>query len=197
MFCNVIQERRVRDRGLPAAHLNPMRSAGLTGPERVAALELPADLVSQSAGAITAAGLLRGLTFRNTAPNLRCGCAFRGNSTAASLIASFGFAVVISSIVLASSEEDRTPRGFVLIAISPALAFVHLVTLQILKLPGKPASRIELPLWVGAWLLEELWLLRAAQIVLIAGMIYPTLFRDAEKPHLHRRSSQPKYHRNF
>jgi len=177
-------------------HLNPAVSIGLVAGGRFKSGELVPYIAAQVAGAVAAAGAIKGLAAKPgtlaangfgehspsydelsamitgaSQPSYGPGAAF-----AAEALLTFFFLLIILG-----ATDRRAPAGFAPIAIGLGLTLVHLIGIPITNLSVNPARSTGPALFVGGWALEQLWLFWIAPIVgaAAAGAVYKFFADDA------------------
>jgi aquaporin Z len=155
-------------------HLNPAVSIGLVAAGRFKSSELVPYLVAQVAGAVAAAGAIKGIAlqagelaangFGDHSPSAsdllnRTGYG-AGAAFAAEALLTFFFLVIILG-----ATHKRAPAGFAPIAIGLGLTLIHLISIPITNTSMNPARSTGPAVFVGGWALEQLWLFWVAPIV--------------------------------
>jgi aquaporin Z len=174
---------------ISGCHLNPAVSVGLVVGKRFPASDLLAYVVAQVAGAIAAASVLFVIASGKAGFSLAGGFASNGYaehspggySLLACLVAEVVLTCMFLMIILGSTDR-RAPQGFAPIAIGLGLTLIHLVGIPITNTSVNPARSTGQALFVGGWAIEQLWLFWLAPILgaIIAGLIYPAVFGEAE-----------------
>ena len=171
-------------------HLNPAVTAGLVAGGRFKAADVPAYLAAQVAGAIAAAGVLKGIAL---SPGTLAANGFGEHSpTAAGAefaralgreVPVYGPGAAFLSealltfffvLIILGATDRRAPAGLAPIAIGFALTLVHLIGIPITNLSVNPARSTGPAVFVGGWALEQLWLFWVAPVAgaLVAGVAY-------------------------
>lgn len=161
------------------AHLNPAVTIGLWMGGRIGTKEIVPYIVSQIAGAVTAAALLyviatgNGSAIGDFAANGYGDHSPGKYSMTAALVTEFVMTFIFLIVILGSTDE-RAPKGFAGIAIGLALTLIHLISIPVTNTSVNPARSISQALFVGDWALSQLWLFIVVPIVAagLAGMVY-------------------------
>jgi len=165
-------------------HLNPAVSIGLAVGKRFPASELPAYIMAQLIGAITAAGVLFVVASGKAGFALSGGFASNGYGAHSpggySLVSCLTAEVVLTFMFLMTilgATDRRAPQGFAPIAIGLGLTLIHLVGIPVTNTSVNPARSTGPAVFVGGWALEQLWLFWVAPIVgaALAGLVYPAV----------------------
>jgi aquaporin Z len=168
-------------------HLNPAVTAGLVAGGRFKVADVPAYVGAQVAGAIAAAGVLKGLALT---PGTLAANGFSEHSPSAGIAAFLsdrtpaygpGAAFLAEALltcffllIILGATDRRAPAGFAPIAIGFGLTLVHLIGIPITNLSVNPARSTGPAVFVGGWAIQQLWLFWVAPIVgaLLAGVVY-------------------------
>ena len=161
------------------AHLNPAVTVGLWMGGRIGAKEIVPYIVSQIAGAVTAAAVLyvivtgNGSAIGDFAANGYGDHSPGKYSMTAALLTEFVMTFIFLIVILGSTDE-RAPKGFAGIAIGLALTLIHLISIPVTNTSVNPARSISQALFVGDWALSQLWLFIVVPIVAaaLAGFVY-------------------------
>jgi aquaporin Z len=165
-------------------HLNPAVSIGLVVGKRFPAAELPAYIIAQVLGAITASGVL--YVIANGKPGYVLG-GFATNGYGASspggysLMACFLIEVVLTAfflLVILGATDQRAPKGFAPIAIGLCLTLIHLISIPVTNTSVNPARSTGPAIFVGGAALSQLWLFWLAPILgaVIGAVLSLTFF---------------------
>jgi aquaporin Z len=172
-------------------HLNPAVSVGLVVGKRFPASELPAYVIAQVVGAITASGVLYIIASGKAGFTLAGGFASNGYGDHSpggySLLACFVAEVVLTAfflLVILGSTDERAPKGFAPIAIGLCLTLIHLISIPVTNTSVNPARSTGPALFVGGWALSQLWLFWLAPILgaILGGLISNTFFAAPQEP---------------
>ncbi len=167
---------------ISGAHLNPAVTIGLWAGGRISSGEILPYIISQVAGAITAASVLylivtgNGSAIGNFAAN-GYGEHSPGNySMFAAMLTEFVMTFMFLLIILGATDE-KAPKGFAGIAIGLALTLIHLISIPVTNTSVNPARSISQALFVGDWALAQLWLFILIPIAgaALAGWVYKYL----------------------
>ena len=87
-------------------------------------------------------------------------------------------------MIILGATDRRAPAGFAPIPIGLGLTLIHLIGIPVTNLSVNPARSTGPAVFVGGWAVEQLWLFWLAPIVgaAVAGVVYPALFGETEKP---------------
>ena len=172
-------------------HLNPAVSIGLWAGKRFPSRELPAFIVAQILGGILGATVLYLIASGKAGFSLADGFAANGYgehspagySMVAALVAELVLTFMFLIIILGATD-GRAPQGFAPIAIGLGLTLIHLIGIPVTNLSVNPARSTGPALFVGGWVLQQLWLFWVAPIVgaLLAGGAYSWLAREVGEP---------------
>jgi aquaporin Z len=175
-------------------HLNPAVSIGLTVAGRFPVRDLAPYIVAQVIGATLGAWVLS--LIATGAPGfdlVASGFAANGFGEHSpgqyTMVAALVCEVVMTFMflfVILGATDDRAPKGFAPIAIGLCLTLIHLISIPVTNTSVNPARSTGQALFVGGWALDQLWLFWIAPIVgaIIAGVVYPSLTREALKQRL-------------
>jgi len=176
---------------ISGCHLNPAVSVGLAVAKRFPASELAAYIVAQVLGGILAAGVLYLIASGKAGFDLSAGFASNGYGAhspggyemVACLVAEVVLTFMFLMIILGATDR-RAPAGFAPIPIGLGLTLIHLIGIPVTNLSVNPARSTGPAVFVGGWAVEQLWLFWLAPIVgaAVAGVVYPALFGETEKP---------------
>jgi aquaporin Z len=146
---------------------------------RINAKEILPYIVSQIAGAITAAGVLYIIVTGNEssigdfAANGYAEHSPGNYSMLAALVTEFVMTFMFLLIILGATH-DKAPKGFAGIAIGLALTLIHLISIPVTNTSVNPARSISQAIFVGDWALSQLWLFIVAPIAgaALAGVVH-------------------------
>jgi aquaporin Z len=169
-------------------HLNPAVTIGLTVGGRFPKSSVVPYIVSQVAGAILAAAVLKAIA--SGAPGFDVSGGFASNGYGDhspghySLSAALLMEVVMTAIflfVIMGSTHKKAPAGFAPIAIGLALTLIHLVSIPVTNTSVNPARSTGPALFVGGWAVSQLWLFWVAPILgaALGASLYRWLSPDA------------------
>ena len=162
-------------------HFNPAVSVGLLVGGRFSGSDLPAYVIAQVLGAVTAAAVLYLIASGKEGFDVAAGFASNGfgehSPGGYSLLAALVAEVVLTFfflLVILGSTDGRAPAGFAPIAIGLGLTLIHLISIPITNTSVNPARSTGPALFVGGWALGQLWLFWVAPIVgaALAGVTY-------------------------
>jgi aquaporin Z len=171
---------------ISGCHLNPAVSFGLAAGGRMPVRELPAYVIAQVLGGVTAALvlmlILQGGNLWETAR--QAGFAANGfgehspkgfglgAAFVAELVLTFIFLFVIHGVT-----DDRAPKGFAGLAIGLTLTLIHLISIPVTNTSVNPARSTSQALFVGGWALSQLWLFWVAPILggVLGSLAYKSL----------------------
>ena len=178
---------------ISGCHLNPAVYLWLVVAKRFPASELPAYVLAQVMGAISASGVLYLIASGQAGFQLSAGLASNGYGAHspggyalyACLLAEIVFAFVFVMVVLGATSP-KAHAGFAPIAIGLALTLVHLIGIPVTNLSVNPARSTGPAMLVGGWALAQLWMFWLAPLTgaVLAGIAYPALAgsSDSEPP---------------
>jgi aquaporin Z len=157
---------------ISGCHLNPAVSIGLWAGGRFPAAKLPAYIISQVLGAITAGGVLYIIASGAPGFDVSKGFASNGFGTHSpggySMMAALVTEVVMTMfflIVILGATDKRAPAGFAPIAIGLALTLIHLISIPVTNTSVNPARSTGVAVFVGDWAIGQLWLFWLAPII--------------------------------
>lgn len=174
---------------ISGCHLNPAVSLGLWAGGRFPAKELPAYIVAQVLGAVTAGGVLFLIASGKEGFDLSAGFAANGYgvhspggySLAAALVTEVVMTLMFILIILGSTDK-RAPQGFAPLAIGLGLTLIHLISIPVTNTSVNPARSTGVAVFVGDWALGQLWLFWLAPLVgAILGAVIYRFLRSEEK----------------
>ncbi len=148
---------------ISGAHLNPAVTVGLWVGGRIESKDVLSYIVSQIAGAITAAAVLyiivtgNGSSIGDFAANGYGEHSPGKYSMLAALVTEFVCTFIFLLVILGSTDE-KAPKGFAGIAIGLALTLIHLISIPVTNTSVNPARSISQAIFAGGWALEQLWL---------------------------------------
>ncbi len=169
-------------------HLNPAVSFGLAAGGRLPVRDLPAYVIAQVLGAITAAlVLVLILQGGNLWESVRQ-TGFAANGFGEHSPKGFGLgAAFLSELVLTfvflfvilGATDDRAPAGLAGLAIGLTLTLIHLISIPVTNTSVNPARSTSQALFVGGWAVSQLWLFWVAPILggVLGGIAYKSLGR--------------------
>lgn len=177
---------------ISGAHLNPAVSVGVFVSGRMNMNEMFQYIISQIAGAITAAAVLAVICSGQEGFSLANGFASNGYGEHSpghySMVSAFVIELVLTAIfliVILGSTHESAPKGFAGIAIGLCLTLIHLVSIPVTNTSVNPARSISQALFAGGDYLSQLWLFIVAPIAgaIIGALIYKFLFlsKDTSK----------------
>jgi len=172
---------------ISGAHLNPAVTLGLWAGGRINAKDILPYVISQIAGAITAAAVLyviatgNGKEIGNFAANGYGEHSPGGYSLTAAIVTEFVMTFMFLIIIMGATDE-KAPKGFAGIAIGLALTLIHLISIPVTNTSVNPARSISQALFVGDWALIQLWIFVIIPIIaaVMAGVVYNYLKPDPE-----------------
>lgn len=172
---------------ISGCHLNPAVSFGLWAGGRFPLGELVPYILSQVAGAITAAGVLYLIASGKVGFDLSSGFAANGYgehspggySLQAALITEIVMTFMFLIIILGATHK-LAPAGFAGVAIGLGLTLIHLISIPVTNTSVNPARSTGQALFVGDWATAQLWLFWVAPIIgaVLAGIVYRWLAGD-------------------
>lgn len=162
---------------ISGGHFNPAVTIGLWAGGRFKATDIPAYIVAQVIGAVTAAaalylvasgkdGFVVGGFASNGYGDLSPGKYPLISCLVMELLATFFFLIIILG-----ATAPRAPAGFGPLAIGLGLTLIHLISIPVTNTSVNPARSTGPALFAGAAYMSQLWLFWLAPIVgaLIAG----------------------------
>jgi aquaporin Z len=175
--------------GISGCHLNPAVTVGLVAGGRFKSSEVLPYVISQVAGAVAAAALIKALA---AAPGTLAANGFGEHSPSYSALAQLlsgdaaktygpGAAFATEALltffflfVILGATDARAPQGFAPIAIGLCLTLIHLIGIPVTNVSVNPARSTGPAVFVGGWALEQLWLFWVAPIVgaVLAGAVW-------------------------
>ena len=170
---------------ISGCHLNPAVSVGLVVGGRFKISDLPAYVIAQVLGAISASGVLYIIASGKPGFSLAGGFASNGYADHSpggySLLACLVAEVVLTAfflLVILGSTDERAPKGLAPIAIGLCLTLIHLISIPVTNTSVNPARSTGPAIFVGGWALGQLWLFWVAPIVgaILGGAISRTFF---------------------
>jgi len=157
---------------ISGCHLNPAVSVGLVVGGRFKISDLPAYVIAQVLGAISASGVLYIIASGKPGFSLAGGFASNGYADHSpggySLLACLVAEVVLTAfflLVILGSTDERAPKGLAPIAIGLCLTLIHLISIPVTNTSVNPARSTGPAIFVGGWALGQLWLFWVAPIV--------------------------------
>lgn len=173
---------------ISGCHLNPAVTLGLVVGGRHPAKEALPYIISQTVGAVAAAGVLyviatgrAGAEIGGFASNGYGEHSPGGYGMVAALVAEIVLTMFFLIIIMGSTDK-RAPAGLAPIAIGLALTLIHLIGIPVTNVSVNPARSTGPALFVGGWALQQLWLFWIAPIVggIAGGALYRSLFGGTE-----------------
>src|SRR5581483_8775547 len=167
---------------ISGCHLNPAVSLGLVLGRRFPVSELPAYVMAQLLGAVSAAAVLYAIASGKPAFDLG-GFASNGYAEHSpgnySLLSCLTGEIVLTCmflLIIMGATDRRAPRGFAPIAIGLGLPLIHLIGIPLTNLSVNPARSTGPAVFVGGWALQQLWLFWVAPLIGAAagGILYRT-----------------------
>jgi aquaporin Z len=177
---------------ISGCHINPAVTVGLAAGGRFKWSDVPAYVIAQVLGAVTASGVLLVIAAGKAGFDPHAGFASNGYGAHSpggySLLSCLVCEVVMTFfflVVILGSTHTRAPKGFAPIAIGLALTLIHLVSIPVTNTSVNPARSTGPALFAGGWALGQLWLFWVAPLAggLLGGLVYRGLFeREPEPP---------------
>src|SRR5215217_1425538 len=172
---------------ISGCHLNPAVTVGLTAGGRFPPNQVVPYIVAQVAGAILAAAVL--YLIASGAPSFDAAQGFAANGYGEhspgrySLLSALITEVVLTMMflfVIMGATHGKAPAGFAPIAIGLCLTLIHLVGIPITNLSVNPARSTGPALFVGGWVLAQLWLFWVAPLIggALGGILYRWLSEE-------------------
>jgi aquaporin Z len=166
-------------------HFNPAVSLGLAVGGRFPFGQLGPYIITQTLGAIAAAGVLF-LIVSGKADFQSVGD-FASNGFGDHSPGHYGMvSALVTEIVMTAfflliihgATDRRAPAGFAPIAIGLGLTLIHLISIPVTNTSVNPARSTGPAIFAGGWALTQLWLFWVAPLVggALGGFIYKTLF---------------------
>jgi aquaporin Z len=175
---------------ISGCHLNPAVTVGLTAGGRFPTSDVIPYIVAQVIGAVIGAGILYVIASGGPGFDVSKGFASNGFGDHSpghySLVACFVTETVMTAVflfVIMGSTHGRAPVGFAPLSIGLALlalTLIHLVSIPVTNTSVNPAGSVGPALFVGGWVLEQLWLFWVAPLLggVIGGALYRWLSPD-------------------
>ncbi len=172
-------------------HLNPAVTIGLAVGGRFPKNSVVPYIVSQVAGAILAAAVLKAIASGASGFDVSGGFASNGYGEHSpghySMTAALLMEVVMTAMflfVIMGSTHKKAPAGFAPIAIGLCLTLIHLVSIPVTNTSVNPARSTGPALFVGGWAVSQLWLFWVAPIMgaVLGASLYRWLAPDATEP---------------
>ena len=169
---------------ISGCHLNPAVTLGLVAGKRHPANEAVPYILTQTAGAIVAAGLLyviatgkAGIEVGGFASNGFGELSPGGYSMVAALLTEVVLTFFFLFIIMGATD-GRAPAGFAPIAIGLGLTLIHLVSIPITNTSVNPARSTGVAFFAETAALSQLWLFWLAPIVggVLGGLAYHFVF---------------------
>jgi aquaporin Z len=163
-------------------HINPAVTLGMLVAKRIKAGEALGYWISQSVGAIIAAGVVYFIASGSPAYSIAVnGLAANGYGVHSpgsySLVASFVaemFLTMLLVFTVLGATDERAPAGFAGIPIGLILTTIILAGIPVTNGSFNPARSIGPAVWVRGWALEQLWLFIVAPMAggILAARVY-------------------------
>jgi aquaporin Z len=166
---------------ISGCHLNPAVSVGLWAGCRFPASQLLPYIVAQVLGAVVAGGILYIIASGKAGFDVSAGFASNGYGTHSpggySLLAALVCEVVMTMmflLIILGATDKRAPQGFAPIAIGLGLTLIHLISIPVTNTSVNPARSTGVALFVGDWVVAQLWLFWAVPIAgaLLGAAVY-------------------------
>lgn len=176
---------------ISGCHINPAVTVGLAAGGRFKWSELPAYVIAQVLGAVTASGVLLVIAGGKAGFDVHAGFASNGYGAHSpggySLVSCLVCEIVMTFfflVVILGSTHTRAPKGFAPIAIGLALTLIHLISIPVTNTSVNPARSTGPALFAGGWALSQLWLFWVAPLIggLLGGVVYRALFEKEPEP---------------
>ena len=158
---------------ISGGHFNPAVSVGLWIGGRFRAKHLPAYVLAQVLGAMTATAVLLLIATGNPAYHLAenglaangYGAGSPGNFNLVSALVTEVVMTMIFLFVILGATDWRAAKGFGPLAIGLALTLIHLVSIPVTNTSVNPARSTGPALFVGGLALQQLWLFWVAPML--------------------------------
>lgn len=174
---------------ISGCHLNPAVSIGLWAGGRFEGSKLLPYIASQVLGALAAGGVLFLIASGSAGFDVAGGFASNGygeHSPGGYSLFSAALTEVVMTmmflLIIMGATDKRAPSGFAPIAIGLGLTLIHLISIPVTNTSVNPARSTGVALYVGDWVLAQLWLFWLAPIVgaVIGAVIYKNLLSSEE-----------------
>ncbi len=175
---------------ISGCHLNPAVSIGLWVSGRFSAAELGPYIVAQVAGGIAGAAVLYLIASGKAGFDLTAGFASNGYGEHSpggyGLVAALTTEIVMTFmflIIILGATDRRAPSGFAPIAIGLGLTLIHLISIPVTNTSVNPARSTGVAVFVGDWVVSQLWLFWVAPIIgaALAGLVYLWLGKEKKE----------------
>ena len=176
---------------ISGCHLNPAVSFGLVAGKRFPTGELLPYVIAQVIGGIAGAGMLYVIASGKAGFDVSAGFASNGYAAHSpggySVVACFVAEVVLTFfflMIIMGATDKRAPASFAPIAIGLGLTLIHLIGIPVTNLSVNPARSTGPAVFVGGWVIAQLWLFWVAPILgaMLAGLFYAWLAGDDGVP---------------
>src|SRR6185369_8878970 len=172
---------------ISGCHLNPAVSFGLVAGKRFPTGELLPYVIAQVIGGIAGAGMLYVIASGKAGFDVSAGFASNGYAAHSpggySVVACFVAEVVLTFfflMIIMGATDKRAPASFAPIAIGLGLTLIHLIGIPVTNLSVNPARSTGPAVFVGGWVIAQLWLFWLAPIIggTAGGALYAAIFES-------------------